>query len=93
MQRRDPPGTKCGWPILLLSLGLLFGMTACDSGPDWGMPASAKDVPNPVPPTAQNLAAAGAIYVGSLRALSRRTWRWRRPRRQPVQAFAGELDR
>ena len=27
------------------------------------MPASAKDVPNPVSPTAQNLAAAGAIYA------------------------------
>jgi mono/diheme cytochrome c family protein len=63
MQRRNPQGAKRGWPILLLSLGLLLGMTACDSGPDWGMPASAKDVPNPVPPTAQSLAAAGAIYA------------------------------
>ena len=63
MRRRDPAGAKCGWPILLLGLGLLLGMTACDSGPDWGMPAPAKEVPNPVVPTAQNLAAAGAIYT------------------------------
>jgi mono/diheme cytochrome c family protein len=63
MQRRNPQGAVCGWLILLLSLGLLLSITACDSGPDWGMPAPAKDVPNPVAPTAQNLAVAGAIYA------------------------------
>jgi mono/diheme cytochrome c family protein len=62
MQRRKPQRTRFGWIILLLSLVLSLGAAACDSGPDWGMPASAKDVPNPEPPTAQNLAAAEAIY-------------------------------
>jgi mono/diheme cytochrome c family protein len=52
-----------GWLILFLSLVLPLGAAACNSGPDWGMPAAAKDVPNPVPPTAQNLAAAEAIYA------------------------------
>ena len=52
-----------GWLILLLSLVLPLGAAACNSGPDWGMPAAAKDTPNPVPPTAQNLAAAEAIYA------------------------------
>ena len=52
-----------GWLILFLSLVLSLGAAACNSGPDWGMPAAAKDAPNPVPATAQNLAAAQAIYA------------------------------
>jgi len=63
MQRRQPQGIRHGWLILLLSFVLSFGVTACDSGPDWGMPAPAKDIPNPVAPTAQNLAAAETIYA------------------------------
>jgi mono/diheme cytochrome c family protein len=62
MQREEPRRTGYGWLILLLSLVLSLGAAACDSGPDWGMPASARDIPNPVPPTAQNLVAAESIY-------------------------------
>ena len=82
-----------GWLILFLSLVLPLGAAACNSGPDWGMPAAAKDTPNPVPATAQNLAAAASDLRGPLRPLPRRSWRGRRPRRQPIQASAGELDR
>jgi mono/diheme cytochrome c family protein len=63
MLRGEPPRNRYGRLILLLSLVLSLGVAACDNGPDWGMPASAKDAPNPVPPTAQNLAAAQAIYA------------------------------
>jgi mono/diheme cytochrome c family protein len=49
--------------ILSLSLALSLGAAvACDSGPDWGMPPSAKDVANPVPANAANLAAIQGIY-------------------------------
>jgi mono/diheme cytochrome c family protein len=63
MHLRELQRTSYGWLILLLSLALLLGAAACDSGPDWGMPASARDTPNPVPPTTQNLAAAETIYA------------------------------
>jgi mono/diheme cytochrome c family protein len=49
--------------ILFLSLVLSSGAAACKSGGDeWGMPPSAKDVPNPVPARGENLAAVQAIY-------------------------------
>ena len=52
------------WPILLLSLVLSSGAAACkSSGDDWGMPAAARDVPNPMHASRESLAATQAIYV------------------------------
>jgi mono/diheme cytochrome c family protein len=53
-----------GWLILFLSLVLSSGAAACKSGGDeWGMPPAAKDVPNPMPASKENLAAVQGIYV------------------------------
>jgi len=51
-----------GAVLLFLSLALSLLATACDSGPDWGMPPVAKNRSNPVTAT-QNLAATESLYA------------------------------
>lgn len=62
MERIEPRGRSSGALILLLSIGLSLCAVACDSGPDWGMPPSAKNRPNPVS-AGQDLAPAQSLYA------------------------------
>lgn len=62
MERIEPRGRSLSGLILLLGLALSLCAAACDSGPDWGMPPSAKNRPNPVP-AKQNVAAAQSLYA------------------------------
>jgi len=62
VERIEPRARSRGALILFVSLALSLCVAACDSGPDWGMPPSAKNRPNPVL-ASQNLAATQSLYA------------------------------
>lgn len=62
MERIEANKRRSGAVFPLLSFALLLCATACDSGPDWGMPPAAKNRPNPVP-IAQNVSATKSLYA------------------------------